>query len=924
MKKVKYVLVFFLSMLMTNGLMAQNVSYWQTKGDSLFNEGNKLIRDNHKEEAIKAFKNGLDCFRYINQGNNIYYALGEFSVGVLLADLDKNREAAPFLEQAYHRYSQLMPIADVFTCKMLYNLVDNYNKTNHNEKALDMLKVMLAKIQRFHHINSEEYLGALELAGRIYFENSLYAQAKETYEKYLKISINYDMFKDSLFVDCNAFTQLAECENVLGNYQNAEEYFAIADSLFTNFSQQGKYKYIHFLLLNKRGNNLIMLGERELAMDCFERAAQIETGKNDERSKLITMNNQACLLLKEGCQEAYEQAYQIFLLICQEYEKLGLKKSQMYGTSKTNCAFCEMNLGKGTEGLKSINEGIAILESLGKTKDLNYFVALITRIGLLGMTDDLYNIEKYSLQLSDYVSGQLHDVFPYLTEKNRSAFFEKLTSWGTFLLPTLAEEYKTPVLLKALYNSILQTRGILLNSTLNIDRILRKSSNDEYKSLYNQYMEAKKRKIDYAIQEKLERKILEILPSQGDFLKDMSINVDSVREHLGYRDIAVEFLAVENVDDEDSCYYALTLKHNDSIPHIYKICSNIELRDICQQPLGTLYDKVWGTLSKELQGVSNVYFAVDGDFHKIPIEYYPDHEGKSLFDKKQCFRLSSTREIVKQKTVHPQKIKDVVIYGDIDYDYCENIADSVAVQDEVDYVEHVDSVDAERGALDLFLPLKGTKYEMEQITAILKKKGLTPICRRGEEATEGSVKALSYNSPTWLHIGTHGFYSAEPVTYYENDEDEEHAEYQSTEENVLSKSAMVFAGANNTLLEGNSDSNHDGFLTAYEMSTLDLAHTDLVVMSACESGLGDIGSEGVFGLQRGVKKAGVNSILMTLNKVNDHATTLFMVKFYQGLIDGLSKNRALLEAQKYLKNAEGGKWNDMKYWASFVLLDGLN
>ena len=911
--------MFFLSVLMANVLMAQNVSYWQTKGDSLFNEGNNLIRDNHKEEAVKAFKRGLDCFRHINQGNNIYYALGEFSVGALLAELDKDREAAPFLEQAYHRYSQLMPIADVFICKMLYNLVDNYNKTNHNEKALDMMKIMLAKIQRFHHINSEEYLGALELAGRIYFKNSLYAQARETYEQYLKISINYDMFKDSLFVDCNAFTQLAECENVLGNYQNAEEYFAIADSLFTNFSQQGKYKYIHFLLLNKRGNNLIMLGERELAMECFERAAQIETGKNDERSKLITMNNQACLLLKEGCQEAYEQAYQIFLLICQEYEKLGLKKSQMYGTSKTNCAFCEMNLGKGTEGLKSINEGIAILESLGKTKDLNYFVALITRIGLLGMTDDLYNIEKYSLQLSDYVSGQLHDVFPYLTEKNRSAFFEKLTSWGTFLLPTLAEEYKTPVLLKALYNSILQTRGILLNSTLNIDRILRKSSNDEYKSLYNQYMEAKKRKIDYAIQEKLERKILEILPSQGDFLKDMSINVDSVREHLGYRDIAVEFLAVENVDDEDSCYYALTLKHNDSIPHIYKICSNIELRTMCKQPLGTLYDKVWGTLSNELQGVSNVYFAVDGDFHKIPIEYYPDHEGKSLFDKKQCFRLSSTREIVKQKTVYPQKIKDVVIYGDIDYDYCENVEDSVAYQEQEVITE--DSISTERGALDIFLPLKGTKFEMEQISFLLQRQGVFPVCYKKEIATEESVKALSYHSPTWLHFGTHGFYSPEPLGGAENDDE---VFYQSTEEYVLSKSALVFAGANNTLLEGNPDSNRDGFLTAYEMSTLDLSKTDMVVMSACESGLGDIGSEGVFGLQRGVKKAGANSILMTLNKVNDHATTLFMVRFYQGLIDGLSKNRALLDAQEYLKNAEGGKWNDMKYWASFVLLDGLN
>lgn len=919
MEKVKYVLVFFLSMLMTNGLLAQDVSYLQAKGDSLFNEGNKLIRDNHKEEAIKAFKNGLDCFRYINQGNNIYYALGEFSLGALLAELDKDREAAPFLEQAYHRYSQLMPIADVFTCKMLYNLVDNYNKTNHNEKALDMLKVMLAKIQRFHHINSEEYLGALELAGRIYFKNSLYAQAKETYEKYLKISIGHDMFKDSLFVDCNAFTQLAECENVLGNYQNAEEYFAIADSLFTNFSQQGKYKYIHFLLLNKRGNNLIMLGERELAMDCFERAAQIETGKNAERNKLITMNNQACLLLKEGGQEAYEQAYQIFQLICQEYEKLGLEKSQMYGTCKTNCAFCEMNLGKGTEGLKSVNEGISILESLGKTIDINYFVALITRIGLLGVTDDLHNIEKYSLHLSDYVAGQLRDVFPYLTEKNRSAFFEKLTSWGTFLLPTLAEEYKTPVLLKALYNSILQTRGILLNSTLNIDRILRQSSNEEYKSLYSQYMEAKKRKIDDAIQENLEKKILEILPSQGDFLKDMSINVDSVREYLGCRDIAVEFLAVENVDDEDSCYYALTLKHNDSIPHIYKICSNIELRTMCKQPLGTLYDKVWGTLSNELQGVSNVYFAVDGDFHKIPIEYYPDHEGKSLFDKKQCFRLSSTREIVKQKTVHPQKIKDVVIYGDIDYDYCENVEDSVAYQEQEVITE--DSISTERGALDIFLPLKGTKFEMEQISFLLQRQGVFPVCYKKEIATEESVKALSYHSPTWLHFGTHGFYSPEPLGGAENDDE---VFYQSTEEYVLSKSALVFARANNTLLKGNPDSNRYGFLTAYEMSTLDLSKTDMVVMSACESGLGDIGSEGVFGLQRGVKKAGANSILMTLNKVNDHATTLFMVRFYQGLIDGLSKNRALLDAQEYLKNAEGGKWNDMKYWASFVLLDGLN
>ena len=108
------------------------------------------------------------------------------------------------------------------------------------------------------------------------------------------------------------------------------------------------------------------------------------------------------------------------------------------------------------------------------------------RIELLNLSDNLRDIEKYSLLLSEYITVQLQNVFPYLTEKNRSAFFERLVSWGTFVLPNIAEKHQTPVLLKALYNSILQTRGILLNSTLNIDRILRRTKNEEYKSLYTQ------------------------------------------------------------------------------------------------------------------------------------------------------------------------------------------------------------------------------------------------------------------------------------------------------------------------------------------------------------------------------------------------------------------------------------------------------
>ena len=112
-------------------------------------------------------------------------------------------------------------------------------------------------------------------------------------------------------------------------------------------------------------------------------------------------------------------------------------------------------------------------------------------------------------------------------------------------------------------------------------------------------------------------------------------------------------------------------------------------------------------------------------------------------------------------------------------------------------------------------------------------------------------------------------------------------------------------------------------MTAKEIADVDLRGLDLVVLSACQTGLGDISQgEGVFGLQRGFKKAGANSILMSLWEVDDKATQILMTQFYKNLLFGQSKRQALLSAQKYLRNVEGGKYDKPKYWAAFILLDG--
>jgi CHAT domain-containing protein len=133
-------------------------------------------------------------------------------------------------------------------------------------------------------------------------------------------------------------------------------------------------------------------------------------------------------------------------------------------------------------------------------------------------------------------------------------------------------------------------------------------------------------------------------------------------------------------------------------------------------------------------------------------------------------------------------------------------------------------------------------------------------------------------------------------------------------------SGLVLAGGNNTW-NGNfpPENVEDGILTAEEISRLDLSNTDLVVLSACETARGHIDPlEGVWGLQRAFKLAGAKTILMTLWKVSDEITAMFMEEFYQQLLNGKSVRQSVKEAQDYL--IQNGA-SDPFYWAPFVVLD---
>lgn len=202
----------------------------------------------------------------------------------------------------------------------------------------------------------------------------------------------------------------------------------------------------------------------------------------------------------------------------------------------------------------------------------------------------------------------------------------------------------------------------------------------------------------------------------------------------------------------------------------------------------------------------------------------------------------------------------------------------------------------------------------------------------GTDGTEDSFKALSGKDINILHLSTHGMYVGPSIveqTRKENNFDFlkllNNKNDPVKEDIVLTHSFLVMSYGNKlTHRETISNSSDDGILTAFEISYIDLSKVDLVVLSACETGLGDLDYGGIYGLQRGFKKAGVNTILMSLDKVDDEATKILMVEFYKNMMNGKSKHQSLKDAQKFLRQVENGKYDKPEYWASFILLDGLN
>lgn len=450
------------------------------------------------------------------------------------------------------------------------------------------------------------------------------------------------------------------------------------------------------------------------------------------------------------------------------------------------------------------------------------------------------------------------------------------------------------------YNNILFSKGLLLRSSEQILNAVAQSNDETVKHTYEELLDKKKIQIEYESLEGIANKykLKQIKKDIAEIEKQLSLYSYQYRSILArnmitYEDVRQKLqddeACIEFVIDKNDHYYALIGRKDYNYPKVVRLT---DVDKILSSSGAEIYaneyfaDQIWRDISKHLNEIKTVYYSPVGNLCRIPFEAL-SYQGAFLIDKYHMVMVSSTADI---HSSFPQRYKTAFIMGDVRY----SATDSLMLANEDFRIKGVNE--------HSFLLSIGDD-ETNAVFQMLRSSGVKTNLYTRLDASEERFKSLSGNSTDIIHLSTHGFYD----TNYSS--------------KPMKNCGLFLAGANRRWYYNESvGTQEDGIVTADEITTINLSGCKLVVLSACETGLGDIDNgEGVMGLQRAFKLAGVQSIMMSLWKVDNEATTLLMTTFYREWLRSGDMDVAFKKAKQIVRE----EYKDPYYWAAFVILDNV-
>ena len=596
----------------------------------------------------------------------------------------------------------------------------------------------------------------------------------------------------------------------------------------------------------------------------------------------------------------------------------------------------EHQLGNYIESEHYYRKYAEYTKALYGEKSLEHIYAQIYLANAEGFVGNVtYGCNDYTaavLQLKALMKQRI----PYMSSTEREGLWNPLSSLFTMMTPYALEAKQTQTAFtKNCYDALVMSKSFLLESERSMYDVIKRMGTPEdmhdYTTLASMKNQVKAWEKDYNANadsilsvsrkvSRLENLLANRCKGYSDGTGFMDVDYDAVKHALGQNEVLIDFTDYIS-QTQGRKYAAYIINKVQDYPLLKALFAERQIDSLGIVRPDMYYSEdysedvlklLWEPLKENVSEGATIYYVPSQLLFQVSLESLPMLDGSLLGSHYHFVRLSSARELVNMKSIgRGYKSNTAVLYGGLQYD----LEDTAMVEEAKKY--DLSDLLAWRGEIargdSIFHYLQGTKEEILKIENILKdnKWQVTPYM--GKNGTEESFLDMHGKSPRLLHVATHGFYftpnKAENVDYLKGYTD------------AMSLSGLVLSGGNAAWLGKQLPKGVlGGIMTANDIARLDLSNTDMVVLSACQTGQGKATSEGLYGLQRAFKKAGVGTIVMSLWSVSDKTASEFMATFYERLADknnAWNKRKAFGEAKEIIRK----KHPDPFHWAAFVMLD---
>lgn len=789
---------------------------------------------------------------------------------------------------------------------LLYSTMGRYSKAE--ESTIEALELRKEAYGQDH----PSYGASLNNLAVLYKETGRYNDAEKSIKEAVEVLGKWPETREMPLAI--ALNNQAMLYQAMGRYEQAQ--VILSNAIEISDDNQGNKSGNHQKFLTNQALLYQQLGNYEEAEKAFKKLINIKKLRFGTNSPDYAhmKNNLAALYMD---MEKYDDVEALLTDAKEIYAKKYGEDHRLYARSIRDLANFYRFQGRYDEAMPLLEQAQNIQkEQLGE--DHPEYVETVESLAILHWkksqikeAEDLYH-DALSKSLSF-----INSYFPPMSEAEKTKYWDKLRPRFERFYAFVADvSSQDPQMIGEMYNYHIATKGLLLQATSKIKQQILSSGNQQLIKQYLQWLDQKESLARYYSYSKAELEEQEInldslesatnaterslsakssVFSEGYKLKQVTYN--DVKAKLKPGEGVLEIVRVRKFDKAltpESQYVALTLKPNYELPKLSVLSNGTQLEtryfkyynNAIHQKLADeyTYDQYWAPIATEIAGTTNLYMSLDGIYNQINPNTLRTPTGTYVLDQYNITFIGNSKELVLDKKSNSTS-KSAFLLGNPVF-----------------------------GAGDIS-PLPGTKIEIDNVSRVLTSRGYKVSKLTEDMATETALKKVS--SPKLLHVATHGYF-LEDTQLSTGKVFGVNAE--SAKDNPLLRAGLLLAGAANVLEQertASMESSDNGILTAYEAMNLSLNNTELVVLSACETAVGDVKvGEGVYGLQRAFLSAGADALLMSLWKVDDAATQELMSSFYNNWTRYGDKKKAFRQAQLSLKE----KYKDPYYWGAFVLV----